>query len=92
MEVYEISNHITLSQIPRRNFLDTLGAPPRFQLEDHISNVAKFDACFDRWASDVPEALRYRKADGHSDRISRKQALVLQLRYVVYMEYTNIHG
>lgn len=81
MELYEISNHISLSHLPLRSGLpEKLGLPPLYRFEDHFSNVSRYDACLDRWAEGLPQSLRYNHIDGLVDPISYKQALILELR------------
>jgi hypothetical protein len=83
MELYEISNYISLSRLPIRNgFPDKLGLPPLYRFDEHLSNVSRFDACLDRWANGLPQSLRHGRVDGRVDPLSYKQALLLQLRYV----------
>ncbi|KAK3297918.1 fungal-specific transcription factor domain-containing protein [Chaetomium fimeti] len=82
MELYEISNHISLSHLPLRSSLpEKLGLPPLYRFEDHFSNVSRYDACLDRWAESLPRSLRYNHIDGRVHPISYKQALLLQLRF-----------
>jgi hypothetical protein len=82
MELYEISNHITLSHFPLRSLPDKLGLQPLCRFDDPLSSVPRFDACLERWANDLPQSLRYSEIDSRADPISYKQALLLQLRFL----------
>ncbi|KAK4042018.1 hypothetical protein C8A01DRAFT_44909 [Parachaetomium inaequale] len=82
MELYEVSNHITLSHFPLRSLPDKLGLQPLCRFDDPLSNVPRFDACLERWANDLPQSLRYSQVDSRVDPISYKQALLLQLRFL----------
>jgi hypothetical protein len=83
MELYEISNHISFSHLPLRSSIpDHLGLPPLYRLDDHFSNVSRYDGCMDRWADGLPQSLRYNHLDRRVDPISYKQALLLRLRFL----------
>ncbi|AEO67154.1 uncharacterized protein THITE_10741, partial [Thermothielavioides terrestris NRRL 8126] len=83
MELYEVSNHISLSHMAvRSNVPDKLGLPPLYRVDDHFSNVSRFDACLDRWADSLPRSLRHGHVDARVDPWSYKQALLLQLRLI----------
>lgn len=81
MELYEISNHISFSHLPLRSSVpDHLGLPPLYRVEDHFSNVSRYDGCLDRWADALPQSLRYSHIDHRLHPHSYKQALLLHLR------------
>ncbi|KAL2018621.1 hypothetical protein VTK56DRAFT_591 [Thermocarpiscus australiensis] len=83
MELYDISNQISLSQLPPGSHVSgRLGLLPPSEFENQFGNVARFDASLDRWASNLPPHLQYGRLSRASDHISYRQAVSLQLRYL----------
>jgi len=81
LEVYEIANHIILSQTPpENNFGDKLGLPRLYQNEDPFGTLVQLDACLDKWEKSLPQPLRLGTSQGNPDDASNRQGVLLHLR------------
>lgn len=81
MELYEISNHTSLSHLRVRSAAHdkTVSVVP-YRLDEHVGNVSRLDASLDSWVNHLPSSLEYGHVACRTDRIANKQALLLQLR------------
>ena len=81
IELYEISNHIMLSQAPACSSLgDRLGLPRLYQNEDHFGIVVQLDACLNKWEDSLPKTLRYNPSHGDGNAVLLRQGVALRLR------------
>lgn len=81
LELYEISNHIMLSQSNSSSSSgERLGLHRLFRNDEYLSDVIHFDACLDRWEAGVPNMLRIEECRGDGDPDVYRQAAILHLR------------
>jgi hypothetical protein len=80
-ELYEINNHVMLSQMSTSNSLaDKLGLPRLYRNEDYFGSVVQLDACLNKWEENLPRCLRIEIFPGDRDEIVHRQAVMLRLR------------
>lgn len=84
LELYEICNHIMLSQTPSQHseFFQRLGLPMLYQCQDQMGNISRLDACLNKWEQSLPPSLRYHDTQDSSYGSMRREALYLRSRYV----------
>ncbi|KAH7410874.1 putative fungal-specific transcription factor [Cadophora sp. MPI-SDFR-AT-0126] len=58
LEIYDISNHITLSQVPSSGASEArLGLSVLYNKDDYYSTVMRFESCIDRWQKGLSRSL-----------------------------------
>jgi hypothetical protein len=81
LELYEISNHIMLAQMPTwSSFSDSLGLPRLSQDAEYSSLVLQLDACLSKWEKNLPQNLRFDVSQSNADGVSHGQVVMLHLR------------
>jgi len=81
LELYEIGNHIMLSQTPARSsFGDKFGLPRLYGNDESFGTVVKLENCLIKWESTLPQSLRPEIYEGNIDEVVHRQAVILRLR------------
>lgn len=81
LELYEVSNHVILTQMPTwSSFGDSLGLPRLFQNAENSSLVLRLDECFSRWERSLPRSLRLDASQSSGDEVLHRQVVMLFLR------------
>jgi hypothetical protein len=81
LELYEISNHIMLAQMPTwSSFGDSLGLPRLSQDAEYSSLVLHLDACLSKWEKNLPQNMRLNVSQSNADGVSHGQVVMLHLR------------
>lgn len=84
LELYEICNHIVLSQVPSQHneFIENLGLPLLYDCHDQIKNISRLDACLNRWEKSLPPALIFEQsAAAGGEAFTHRKAIHLRFRY-----------
>ena len=83
LELYEICNHIVLSQVSVCNtFANRLGLPRLYENEDYFGIAVQLDNCLSRWEKDLPRLLRHGILEVGVDDALQRQRVMLRLRLV----------
>lgn len=81
LELYEIANHIMLSQVSvSSNFADSLGLPRLYQKDEYFGTALQLDLCLNKWEKNIPPSLRPDIFRADADDVSHKQGVLLRLR------------
>jgi hypothetical protein len=81
LELYEITNHIMLSQTSSHNSIaDRLGLPHLYQDEEYFSTATKLEASLNKWDKSLPRSLRLENSQGDVSDDLFKQRVILRLR------------
>jgi len=80
VELYEISNHIMLSQLPPSSVMDMLGLPRMYQNQEYFVTAVQLDACLNKWEKGLPGALRVDVSESSVSDSSQVQGIILRLR------------
>lgn len=83
VELYEICNHIFLSQAPfqHNEFIENLGLPLLYEGQDQIKNISRLDACLTRWEQSLPPPLVCEDSAAKEDITTYRKAVYLRFRY-----------
>ncbi|KAH8891153.1 putative fungal-specific transcription factor [Thozetella sp. PMI_491] len=83
MEVYEITNHIMLSQTSMHtSFADKFGLPRLHQNEEYCALSMKLENCLNKWHQTLPQSLTLDATWESSISLSNPRALMIHLRYL----------
>ncbi|KAF4625816.1 hypothetical protein G7Y89_g12348 [Cudoniella acicularis] len=81
LELYEIANHIMLSQMPAcGNLGDRLGLPRLYQNDEYFNTVLQLDACLNKWEKNNHQLLTLEIPQGDVDVVLQIQGVILRLR------------
>jgi hypothetical protein len=79
LELYEIVNHVMLSQV-NNSFADNLDLPHLYQNDENFGVAVQHDACLSKWEKSLPLSLRLDVSQGNTEDVLYRQALILRLR------------
>ena len=83
LELYEIGNHIMLSQVSAScTITNRLGLPRLYQNENYFGTALKLDGCLDRWEKNLTPSLKYDIFQVGVDDTLQRQRVTLRLRLV----------
>ena len=81
LELYEITNHVMLSQMSSHNSVAArLGLPHLYQDEEYFSTAVKLEAAINKWDKSLPRSLRLDSFQGDVGDDLFKQRVILRLR------------
>jgi hypothetical protein len=81
LELYEIINHIMLSQTSSHNSVaGRLGLPHLYQDEEYFSTAVKLEVVINKWDKSLPRSLRLDSSQGDVGDDLFKQRVILRLR------------
>lgn len=81
IELYEISNHIMLSQESGRGgFVARLGLPTLYHNNEYIGTALQLDACLKKWEKSLPQDWRADIDRGNADNALSRQGVILRFR------------
>lgn len=81
LELYEINNHIMLSQIsPSSSVTNRLGLPRLYRDEKSLEIALQLDDCLDKWDKGLPFSLKYDPSKLDADDSCHRQQVMLRLR------------
>jgi hypothetical protein len=81
LELYEITNHVLLSQMSSHDSIAyRLGLPRLYQDEEYFSTATKLEASINKWDKNLPRSLRLDSSQGDVGDDLFKQRVILRLR------------
>jgi hypothetical protein len=81
LELYEISNHVMLSQTATTGgFADKLSLPRLYQNDKYLSRAVKLDLSMHKWEKSLHRSLRLDESQGEAGDASHRQRVILRLR------------
>jgi hypothetical protein len=81
LELYEINNHIMLSQVcPSWSGANTLGLPCLYQDDKSFEIALQLDDCLDRWDRGLPSSFKYDPLKLDDNDTLQRQQVTLRLR------------
>ncbi len=81
VELYEISNHIMISQEARSSLAERL-CLPRLSTSDTFGTAIQFETCLNDWEKSLPQSLKLDNFQEKRMDVSYRRAIMVQLRYV----------
>jgi hypothetical protein len=81
LELYEIINHVVLSQTSSHNSLaGKLGLPYLYQGEEYFTTAVKLEASINKWDKSLPRSLRFDSSQGDCGDDLLRPRMILRLR------------
>lgn len=80
IELYEISNHIMISQTPPSSVTDMLGLSRMYQNQEYFVTAVHLDTCLTKWEKNLPQSLRLDVSESNVYNNSQVHAIILRLR------------
>jgi hypothetical protein len=81
LELYEICNHIMLSQVSACSVVaNRLGLPRLYQHEDYFGTAVQLDNCLSRWEKELPRFLKHDFFQAEVEDTLQRQRVTLRLR------------
>ncbi|KAJ3494601.1 hypothetical protein NLG97_g3970 [Lecanicillium saksenae] len=82
LELYEICNHIALSQAPPQHneFSENIGLPVLYKHRDQMKNICQLDECLTKWEKSLPPSLICDHSVAKTDVSAYRKANYLRFR------------
>ena len=81
LELYEIANHIMLSQVSAYgSAANRLGLPSLYQNGDYFGTAVQLDNCIGKWEKELPQLFKHDNFEVDVDDTLQRQRVMLRLR------------
>ena len=81
LELYEIANHVMLSQVSAcSSTTNRLGLPRLYENGDYFGTAVQLDNCISKWEKELPQLLKHDSFQVGVDDTLLRQRVMLRLR------------